>query len=92
MKKPQNMNDVQASKHPRLFSYQITGGTVFWPEKDDKDRLIEFLGGELQRIMDITLSPMDGTTYEDRLDEIATTAKWNMIHLLDYIPEEKPND
>ena len=89
MKKPQNMEAVRNAKHPHIFCYQITGGTVFLPPKNDKDAVLRHFGGELQRLLDITLSSMDGTTYEDRLDYIAQTIKWDMIHLLDYIPDEE---
>ena len=80
--------NTQQADHPHLFSYNISGGTVFWPEPEDTIGVIAHVGGALQEILDTIMRPLDGTTPEIRLRNIGWDIKYILEKLREYYPEE----
>ena len=84
----QAISNRESKDHPHLFPYNISGGTVFWPEPEDTIGVIAHVGGELQEILDCIKSPLDGTTPESRLRAIGYGIQYILEKLHEYYPEE----
>ena len=84
--------EEQPGEH--LFSYNVSGGTAFWPEKDESEReKLLFLGGKLQELYDTATDPLRGTTPEKRLAYLAREIKWDMENLRELLkPEQETAD